>query len=51
MCEMKRGQVDLVMARAATEIRLFVGLVRVEVAATVGGHAVDSASMFFVHVT
>src|SRR5262245_33400567 len=42
------GQVDLVMARAAAEIRLFVGLMRVEVAATVGRHAMDPASMFLV---
>jgi hypothetical protein len=41
-------QVDLVMARAAAEIRLFIGLVRVEMAATVGRHAVDPASMFLV---
>src|SRR6266545_6757135 len=39
-------QVDLVMARAAAEIRLFSGLARVEVAATVGRHAVDPASVF-----
>jgi hypothetical protein len=42
------GQVDLVMACAAAEIRLFVGLVRVEVAATVRRHAVDPASLFLV---
>ena len=42
------GQVDLVMARAAAEIRLIVGLVRVEVTAAVGRHAVDSASVFLV---
>ena len=42
------GQVDLVMARAAAEIRLFVGLVRVEVAAAVRRHVVDPASMFLV---
>jgi hypothetical protein len=44
-------QVNLVMARAAAEIRLFFGLVRVEVAATVGRHAMDPASVFLVHVT
>ena len=44
-------QVNLVMARSATEIRLFFGLVRVEVAATVGGYTVDSASIFLIHVT
>jgi len=44
-------QVDLVMARAAAEIRLLVGLVRIEVAAAVRRHAVDPASMFLVHVT
>jgi hypothetical protein len=36
------------MTRAAAEIRLFFGLVRVEVAATVGRHAVDPASVFLV---
>ena len=36
------------MASAAAEIRLFFGLVRVEVAATIGRHAVDPASMFLV---
>jgi hypothetical protein len=36
------------MARSATEIRLFFGLVRVEVAATVGGYTVDSASIFLI---
>jgi len=36
------------MTRAAAAIRLFVGLVRVEVAATVGRHPVDPASMFLV---
>src|SRR5262249_593656 len=36
------------MARAAAEIRLFVGLVRVEMAAAVRRHAVDPASMFLV---
>ena len=41
-------QVNLVMARAAAEACLFVGLVRVEVAAAVGRHAVDSASVFIV---
>ena len=44
-------QVDLVMARAAAEIRLFVGLVRVEMAAAVRRHVVDPASMLLVHVT
>jgi hypothetical protein len=44
-------QVNLVMASAASEIRLFVCLVRVEVAATVGRYAVDPASIFLVHVT
>ena len=42
-------QVDLVMARAAAEIPLFVGLVRIEMAAAVRRHAVDPASMFLVH--
>src|SRR5262249_34888694 len=41
-------QVDLVMARAAAEIRLFICLVRVEMAATVGRHTVYPASMFLV---
>jgi hypothetical protein len=41
-------QVNLVMARVAAEVRLFVGLVRVEVAATVGRYAVDPASVFLV---
>jgi hypothetical protein len=41
-------QVDLVMARAAAEIRLFVSLVGVEVTATVGRHSVYPASMFLV---
>src|SRR5262245_66664637 len=41
-------QVDLVMARAAAEIPFFVGLAPVEVAATVGRHPVDPASMFLV---
>src|SRR5262245_2723372 len=41
-------QVDLVMARAAAEIRFFVGLAPVEVAAAVWRHAVDPASMFLV---
>src|SRR5215470_15035865 len=41
-------QVDLVMARAAAEIPLFVGLVRIEMAAAVRRHAVDPASMFLV---
>jgi hypothetical protein len=40
--------VDLIMARAAAEIRLFFGLVRVEVATTVGRHAMDPAVVFFV---
>jgi hypothetical protein len=44
-------QVDLVMARAAAEIRLFICLVRVEMAAAVRRHAVDPTSMFLVHVT
>jgi len=44
-------QVDLVMARAASEIRFFFGLVPVEVAATVGRHAVGPASVFLIHVT
>jgi hypothetical protein len=41
-------QVDLVMARAAAEIRFFLGLVRIEVTAAVGRHAVDPASVFLV---
>ena len=41
-------QVDLVMARAAAEIRLFIGLMRVEVTAAVRRHTVDPASMFLV---
>src|SRR5262247_4815592 len=41
-------QVNLVMARAAAEIRLFISLAPVEVAASVGRYAVDPASMFLV---
>src|SRR5215510_10156278 len=41
-------KINMIMARAAAEIRLFFGLVRVEVAATVGRHAVDPASVFLV---
>jgi hypothetical protein len=36
------------MARAAAEIRLIFGLVRIEVTAAVGRHAVDPASVFLV---
>jgi len=39
------------MARAAAEIRLFFGLAPVEVAATVGRHAMDPTSVFLVRVT
>ena len=45
------SQVDLVMARAAAEIRLFVGLAPIEMAAAVRRHVVDPASMFLVNVT
>ena len=41
-------QVNLVMARVAAKIRLLFGLVRVEVAATIGRHAVDLASVFLI---
>jgi len=44
-------QINMIMASAATEIRLFISLVRVEVAASVGRHAVDPASVFLVYVT
>src|SRR5262249_1441724 len=41
-------QVNLVMARAAAATRLFVGLAPVEVAATIGRHAVDPTSVFLI---
>jgi len=41
-------QVDLVMARVAAKIRLLFGLVRIEVAAAVGRHVVDPASVFLI---
>jgi len=43
-------QVNLVMACAAAEIRLFLGLVRVEVTAAIRRHTVDPTSVFLIQV-
>ena len=41
-------QINMIMARAAAEIRLFFVLVRIKVTAAVGRHAVDPASVFVI---